>query len=77
MAIAKHLINQSKDGYYCEYGYWHSNVPNAEMLAAMEETEQILRDIQDGKRKPYATYADLVADLEAEIAAEEAANVQS
>jgi hypothetical protein len=64
MALSKHAMDKKQsDGYYCEYGYWHSYTPNAETLAAFEETEQILRDIKSGKRKPFNTVADLMADL--------------
>ena len=48
--------------YVCEYGYLHN--PNAETIAAMEETEQIIAN--PSKYKSFSSVADLMADLESE-----------
>lgn len=29
----------ANEGYYCAYGHWHSNTPNEDTIAALEETE--------------------------------------
>ncbi len=55
--------SQGREGYICDYGYFHPYEPNAQMLEAMEETEKILRD---PNRKRYSTFAELLADLDAE-----------
>jgi len=52
--------------YVCEYGYLHN--PNAETIAAMEETEQI---IHDTNRKHYSSFKELIAEIDAEIEAEQ------
>jgi len=62
MAIAQTQLQQ-QNGHYCEYDYWHSHIPNAETLEAMDETEQILSDIRAGKRKPFSSIEELIADL--------------
>ena len=67
MSRSEKQLNQG--GYFCEYGYWHSYTPNAETIAAIEEAEQLLND---PNAKRYATYAELVAEIEAEIDEEEA-----
>ena len=52
--------------YVCEYGYLHN--PNAETIAAMEETEQIIRD---PNRKRYSSFKELLNEIDAEIEAEQ------
>jgi len=73
MAIAQNQLPQAQDGYFCEYGYWHSSIPNAETLEAMEETEQLLCD---PNAKTYASFAELLAEVDAEIEAEESLDVR-
>ena len=48
--------------YICEYGYLHN--PNAETIAAMKETEEIIAN--PNKYKSFSSFAELMADLESE-----------
>ncbi|MCL2016943.1 MAG: hypothetical protein FWG68_11925 [Defluviitaleaceae bacterium] len=54
----------------------HNNcqhIPNAETIAAMEETEEILRKIRAGEYSgpSYDSFEEMLAEIDAEIAAEE------
>ncbi|MCL2420405.1 MAG: hypothetical protein FWD03_00975 [Defluviitaleaceae bacterium] len=46
----------SGDSYVCEFGYVHGEY-NADTVAAMEETEEIIQQINSGKRKPLSLEA--------------------
>jgi len=72
MAVAKNMRIPGENGYYCEYGYWHSYTPNAKTIEALEEAERILND---PNAKHYSSWEELKAELEAEIADEEEADV--
>ena len=56
---------------------WHAHntcdhIPNAETLAAFAETEEIIRKIKAGEYVPrYNSYEEMVAEIYAEIEAEE------
>ena len=63
MAITKEPAKNRQDGFFCEFGYWHSNQYNAETIAAFEEAERILRD---PNAKTFNSVAELMTDLEFE-----------
>jgi hypothetical protein len=63
MTRVKKTAPQDKDGYYCEFGYWHSYTPDAEIFAAIQEAEQLLRDPD---AVAFNDIAELMADLESE-----------
>ena len=52
-----------------------AHVPNADTIAALEETEEIILSIKAGIRRPYKNFAEIVAEIKAELETEE--NVQS
>ena len=41
--------------------------PSKELLEALKEGDQIIKDIESGKRKPYNSPAELFANLEKEL----------
>ena len=43
-----------------------NSTPSPELLEALEEGEQIIKDIESGKRKPYNSPAELFANLDKE-----------
>ena len=46
-----------------------AHIPNAETIAAMEETEEIIRQIRAGEYAglTYSSFAELLAELDAEL----------
>ena len=52
------------------------HIPNAETIAAMEETEEMIRKIKAGEHVPrYNSFAEILAEVEAEIEAENNAKI--
>ena len=43
-----------------------NSTPSPELLEALEEGDQIIKDIESGKRKPYNSPAELFANLDKE-----------
>ncbi|MCL2357008.1 MAG: hypothetical protein FWC70_07610 [Defluviitaleaceae bacterium] len=67
--------NIDENSYVCDYGYVHG-VPNAETIAAIEETEEMIKKIETGEHVPrYSSFAELLAEVDAEIEAENNAKV--
>ena len=44
----------------------YNPTPSKELLEALEEGNQIIKDIKNGKRKPYDSPEELFADLDKE-----------
>lgn len=44
----------------------YNPTPSKELLEALEEGKQIIKDIKNGKRKPYDSPEELFADLDNE-----------
>ena len=44
----------------------YNPTPNKELLEALKEGDQIIKDIKNGKRKPYDSPEELFADLDKE-----------
>ena len=63
MAISKGINVQGADGYYCEYGHWHSYTPNAKTIEALEEAEEIIKKIESGDRTGCMSLNEFLADL--------------
>ena len=56
----------SDNSYVCEYGYVHGEFNN-ETIAAMEETEVLIRKIKAGEHVPrYNNFSEILAEIEAE-----------
>lgn len=53
------------------------HIPNAETIAAMEETEEIIRKIKTGEHSgsTYNSFAEILAEIDAEIEAEDNAEI--
>ena len=64
MDAAKPLV---EGAYLCAYGYVHDDGMDDVALDVLAETEEILRD---ATRKRYACFAELLAEIDAEIEAE-------
>ena len=76
MAVNKNPETKNQDGYFCEYGYWHSHTPNAETIAAFEETEEIIKRIEAGEKvRTYSSFAELLAEIDAEIETEDGTEI--
>ncbi|MCL1987140.1 MAG: hypothetical protein FWG64_04120 [Firmicutes bacterium] len=72
--MAKNIIQEEENWQDWDWSA-HNNcqhIPNAETIAAMEETEEILRKIRAGEHTPrYDSFEEMLAEVDAEIAAEE------
>lgn len=63
MSVAKNVRITDENGYYCEYGYWHSYTPNAKTIAALEEADEIIKQIENGDRSGCMSVEDFLAEM--------------
>jgi len=70
--VLKQILERriTEDSYVCDYGFVHGDF-NDETKETFEECEEIIRQIEVGERVPrYSSFAEILAEIDEEIEAE-------